>query len=92
MLKEKSPAPFSSTYTKIGMIKRRLSWTCARMIHKFVKCFIFLESNKMVEMILLAKQKYRHRCREQIWIPSGKRGGWWDELRDLRLTYIHCYA
>ena len=28
---------------------------------------MYLESRKMVQMILFAKQKYRHRCRGQIY-------------------------
>ena len=38
-----------------------------------------MESRKMVEMILFAKQKHRHRCTEQMYgYQEGKEG--WDEL------------
>ena len=34
-----------------------------------------MESRKMVQMNLFAKQKFRHRCREQIYEYQGGRGG-----------------
>ena len=40
-----------------------------------------MESRKMVQMNLFAKEKYRHRCREQMYEhQGGKEGG--DELGD----------
>ena len=38
---------------------------------------------KMVQMNWFARQKYRHRCREQMWTPRrGKPGVGGDELGD----------
>ena len=37
----------------------------------------------MVQMILFAKQKWRHRCREKLYGGyQGGKGGGWDELGD----------
>lgn len=38
---------FSSTYTKIRTIQRRLALPLHRMIHKLVKCFIFFKLKKI---------------------------------------------
>ena len=51
----------------------------------------YVKSRKMVSMILLERQKQRHRHREQI---HGHQGGKreWDELRDWdRHTYTTLY-
>ena len=42
---------------------------------------IYVKSRKMVQVILFAKQKQRHRCREQTYGHQGGRRGW-DELGD----------
>ena len=40
-----------------------------------------MESRKMVQMILSAKQKCIHKHRKKnVWTP--KAAGWWDELGD----------
>ena len=39
-------------------------------------------SRKMVEMIILTKQKQRHRCREETNGHQGGKEGGWDELGD----------
>ena len=47
---------------------------------------IYVEPRKMVQMNWLARQKQRHRCREQMYGHQGGKvgggGGWWDELGD----------
>ena len=37
-----------------------------------------MESIKMVKMIIFAKQKQRHRCREQMYGNQGDKLGDWD--------------
>ena len=42
-----------------------------------------MESRKMVQMNLFAKQKYSYRCKEQSYgCQRGKWGGCWDEVGD----------
>ena len=52
---------------------------------------IYVESRKMVQMILFAKQKSRHRHREQMYgYQGGKEGVEW--IWRLGLTYIQYYV
>ena len=49
-----------------------------------------MESRKMIQTILLAKQKQRHSCRGQTYGPQGgKEGGRWGLIGRSGLTYIH---
>ena len=48
------------------------------------------ESRKMVEMILFAKQKQRHRYREQMYGYQAGEGKMVGGTGRLGLTYIHC--
>ena len=37
---------------------------------------IYVESRKMVQMNQFARQKYRHRCKEQMYGHQGGKTGW----------------
>ena len=60
---------YTVEYYSVRKRKTNVVWYC-----------LYVESIRMVQTNLNAKQKERHRYREQTWLPMGERG--WDELGD----------
>ena len=60
-------------------------------LYHFSRFHIYVESRKMVQMILFAKQKQRHRRREQRYgYHRGKGGGNWEIGIDINTLLILC--
>ena len=47
---------------------------------QYINAYIYIEFTKMVMMTLYARQRKRHRCKEQTFGLCGRRQGW-DDLR-----------
>ena len=72
-------ACFISTYTKTGMIQRLLAWPLLKDdTHIYEAVRIFMESRRMVPMILHAGQQRRYRRKEETFGLSGRRRAWED--------------